>query len=256
MLVDSLEVWRNVPPEEKFELMAKAQAQGVMAALLLIGIGCTVAVGLQIQAIMWVSLIGAPLVFQIASGKAWRDLRPKTMLEYLAVRSAARRYAFASQAKDLTLALVFRGYFMPEKNEGGPDISYGNNSENQSEPEPVWITLFNDALVIMRERLGGASLVFSHLLNDTLEIRATSPNSGKDYANDKQLLITYPLKGGMRASFQLTSRYPGALVVFEKKALALSKQQMARRAELAALADISESGSPPDAILDSIFDRQ
>src|SRR5262245_17453106 len=108
--IDNSEAWRQIPPEEKFALMSRAHGSGILACGITIILGCTLAVGLHMPWLMWGSMIASPLIFQFAAGKAWRDLRPKIMLEYLAARSAARRYAYTADSKDLTVSLIFRGH--------------------------------------------------------------------------------------------------------------------------------------------------
>jgi hypothetical protein len=88
------EVWRIVPPEEKLSLLAKANSAGFFASLMGVLVGWTVAVSLSLQWLVYVSLIFCPFIYQFAAGRTWRSARPRAMLEYLAARSAARRFAF------------------------------------------------------------------------------------------------------------------------------------------------------------------
>lgn len=209
------EIWRLVPPEEKLELMAKAQSRGVLAVSIAIIVCCTVAIGLKMSWVMWASFVCSPFIFQFAAGKAWRGLRPRCLLEYLAARSASRRYAFAARAKDLTPSLIFKGrlervYETEHLQEALEAIA------SQTKEAEVWVSLFGDAVVMISERIGGAECKFSHLLDDKLIITAHS-DSGKDYAVDKELLFSITDKTIGNVKYKLTSRHPAALLAFEKK---------------------------------------
>ncbi len=235
------DVWRIVPPEEKFEIMAKAQSKGMLACVITVIISSTIAVGFKMSWIMWGSLIICPFIFQFAAGKAWRTLRPKTMLEYLAARSASRRYAYTtSKAKDLTPNLIFRGNM--EEVFGNDQIQEAMEAmiDNTKDAE-VWVTLFGDAVVLISEKLGGAELKFAHVLDDKLSVTSRAPN-GSDYSAGKELYFEARDKDGTKKrSFKLTSKYPAALVVFEKKLKTLkanlAASPVANAAEFAGAAD-------------------
>lgn len=209
------EIWRMIPPEEKFEIMAQAQSKGVMAAAVFIVVSCTLAVGFKMSWLMWTSFIISPFVFQFAAGKAWRTLRPKILLEYLAARSASRRYAFSTRAKDLTPNMIFKGVleevYSNDRIQEAMEAMIANTKEAE-----VWITLFGDAFTMISERYGGAELKLASLLDDKLDISSQS-GSGKDYGSDKELLLTVRSKDAPSKTYKLTSKYPAALVVFEKK---------------------------------------
>jgi hypothetical protein len=232
LTVDTNEIWKQIPPEEKFEMMNKAHSTGVLAAVIVIVVASTVAVGLQIVAILWASLIMSPFIFQFAAGKVWRDLRPRTILEYLGARAAARRYAFTSHSKDLSVSMIFRGHlerqFDNDAIQEALEAAVSNTRESA-----VWVALFHDAVIMMSEKAGGAQLKFSHLIDDKLKVEATSPD-GADYSNNKELSLTYKDRSGDVKRYKLTSRYPAALIVFEKKLLQFQQELSARRRGLAA----------------------
>ena len=218
MAIDAKELWRQIAPEEKIELMSKAHAKGVMTAMIVIVVMCTLAVGLHQPWMVWSSLIISPLIFQMAAGQAWRVVKPRTMLEHLAVRSAARRYAFSHKAQDLGLVTVFRGELQEKFDNNNleealeaMEVAVETNSESS-----VWIALFNDAVIAITERRGGAELKMGHLINKKLAVSSNSP-SGKEYAPGHQVLISYEDNAGKERSYIITSRYTGALIVFEKK---------------------------------------
>lgn len=213
LVLDPTNIWDSIPPEEKFEMLAKAQARGVGAAIMLVIVGCTLAVGFRFDVLMWGALLISPLLFQFVAGKAWRDMRPPMLLEYLAARSAARRYAFANKSQDLGLVLIFKGEFEPLAATAELEETFGRAFGAIT----GWIALFNDCVVVITERPGGAECLFAQILNDKIGIEGRS-ESGEEYANDREVIITSQTKRGDQRRIKLTSRYPAALVVFEKKA--------------------------------------
>ncbi|MBN8548726.1 MAG: hypothetical protein J0M12_05385 [Deltaproteobacteria bacterium] len=225
--IDGTEIWRTIPPEEKLELMSQAHAKGIMAASCAILVGGTLAVGLHMPWMLWGSLITAPFVFQFTAGKAWRGLRPRLVLEYLAARAAARRYAFSNKGKDLTVNMIFRGkltrQFSEEKVQEALEAAIENTKD-----AAVWIALFGDSVVMMSEDVGGARCQLAQVLNDKIDVESTPGPSGKDYANDKEVFITVRNKKMEEARYKLTSRHAAALIVFEKK---IRSQMQALKAE-------------------------
>ncbi len=224
--VDPTDIWGRVPPEEKFEILAKAQARGVGAAVVVAIVGCTLAVGFKFDWLMWGALLVSPLIYQFVAGKAWRDLKPPVILEYLAARSATRRFAFTTKSQDLYLHLMFRGDV-----EKLPSNDLGEALEDTipvGTKTPVWIGLFTDCVVLIREEIGGAVCVMSHLLDEKLTIRGESPESDREYSNDRQVLLSYTSKKGVGNRYRVTSRFPAALIVFERKALTLQEENSAK----------------------------
>jgi hypothetical protein len=224
--INDHDIWRLIPPEEKLELMSRAQSKGLLAACAAVIVAATCAVGLRLPWLLWGVLIASPIVYQFTLSQAWRTLKPAMVLAYLAARSVARRYAFGAKANDLSCSLLFRGRLERVFNDDEPTQALEAAINNNRESE-VWIALFKDTIVIMSEQPGGAKLEFAHPLNDKLLIEAHS-ESGGDYASDKEIILAYQeqssdslrqpsLKDYQR--LRLTSRHPAALVAFEKKAL-------------------------------------
>ncbi len=215
MSIENTDTWRAIPPEEKVELMARAQSKGFMAAFMTCIVGSTIALSLHVGAIMWASIIIAPFVFQFAAGKAWRGFRPRLMLEYLACRSAARRFAFSAGSKDLTANLIFRGQleliFEQEDSQERLDAEVNNNQILD-----VWIAVFRDTLIMLTERPGGATIAVSSPINDKMKVES-SDNGG--YTQSKEVLLSVRDKLGADKRYKVTSKYPAALVVFEKRLL-------------------------------------
>ncbi|MCB0310983.1 MAG: hypothetical protein KDD42_07100 [Bdellovibrionales bacterium] len=215
--INAERLWRQIPPEEKFELIAKAHAKGLLVCLICITIASTLAIGLQLGWIMWGSLILSPFVFQFAAGKEWRGLRPLRMLEYMAARAAARRYAYTFNSRDLTLRVILRGQ-LEFIYEGEAQMAQALEAEFEKRRIiDVWIVLFTDCVVLMSERPGGAQLEFAHLLNDKLGMDGISPDGQSDYSNGREIYLTYAGKHDEQHRLKITSRYPAALIVFEKR---------------------------------------
>jgi hypothetical protein len=241
--IDGKELWRQVPPEEKLELLSKAHTAGVLSMLGLILCGATLAVGLRQEWFLWGPLIASPLVFQVAAGRKWRQVRPRVMLEYLAARSAARRFAFTAKAKDLSLKLIFRGYvsdvFDDDAVQEKLEASISANKESA-----VWIALFGDAVVLISERAGGATADFAQPLTEKLGIQVRNPESAKSaYTAGKEVILSYHSRLLGHRRVRVTSRYPAAMVVFEKGIAQQMKEAQKRRADEEALVALPESSS-------------
>jgi hypothetical protein len=211
--INDKDLWRYIPPEEKIDLLNQVHARAVLACLITILITATCAIGLRFNWLFWASLIAIPLIFQFVAGKAWRDLRPRLMLEYLAARSVSRRFAFLNQSRSLTPQLIFRAY-MEDVYDNELIQEVIDAMSSNSGPIEVWVALFFDTVIIMSERAGGAKLHFAAPL-DKLEIQ-TSSSSGRDYSSDLQIILSYTEIRKQEVRVKLTSKHPGALVVFDK----------------------------------------
>lgn len=244
--LESSELWRQIPPEEKFEIMARAHACGILTAVALIIIASTVAIGLRMGWMLWASLLLSPLVFQFAAGKAWRDLKPSVMLEYLAARSAARRYAFTTKAKDLDISLIFRArlerIFDEENIEAALDALADNSKERD-----VWVVLFADSVIMISEHPGGAKAEFAYLINERMKVDAKALDGGGDYSDQKELIITAQKdRRSHPQSVKLISRYPAALVVFERRLKESLAAAAKAREALMAIADAPKVEAEPE----------
>lgn len=220
------EIWRQVPPEEKIELMSRAHSNGILVAFIAILVASTLAVGFKFSALMWAALIGSPFVFQLAAGTAWKRLRPKVMLEYLAARSVARRYAFGLNSRELDPNLVFRGRLEEQFTEEQLEEALEASIENLNDAS-VWVALFSDAVVVMSEAPGGAELRMAHKLDSELKVEGRSLDNKGDYSNTREVWLSYQDRKAERR-FKITSKYPAALIVFEKKLLAYQNEEIKR----------------------------
>lgn len=227
--IDPKELWRQIPPEEKFGLMSKAHARATWAILITIFAAASLAIGFQEISIFWGAFIVSPLIFQLAASRSWRGLKPRLMLEYLAARSAARRYAFTCDARDLTLRLIFKGMVEEQYDKEHLSEALEAMVENTKRAE-VWVALFGDAVVMMSEHKGGARAKLSHLLNEKLQIESV----GEDYSSERQLILSSTEKNrGDEPKLKLTSRYPAALLVFEKQIKTLQNNMIENKSKLA-----------------------
>ncbi|MCB0352139.1 MAG: hypothetical protein KDD64_01405 [Bdellovibrionales bacterium] len=230
MRLDDRETWRIVPPEEKLVIMAKAHASGTAAVAALLLVAGTLAVGFQQMMVFWIALLSSPIIFQFSASRKWKYLRPKAMLEYLAARSAARRYAFAVKATDLTLSVIFRGSMeiVYEQNDAegilsALDAAISNNAQTE-----VWISLFDDALIMMSEQRGGAQLEFGHVINDRLSIEL-DPSTADLPGPERAYILGLDQRSLGMYRVRLRSPYPAALSVFYQRLQQLIQQPRAER---------------------------
>ena len=212
MFVDTKEIWRQIPPEEKISAMAKAHSAGFMSGAITIITCSTLAVGFKVVWLMWLSILVSPIIFQFASSKAWRDLRPRMMLEYLAARSAARRHAFNIGGKDLNLSLMFKGKLEEIFEDEQENIQAKIDGRQVKQ---VWVALFQDSFVMMTERIGGAELRFGHIINEKFTFKTNEEDVG-DYSSQKELEFVSNARDWVGHTFKLTSPHPAALIAFEK----------------------------------------
>jgi hypothetical protein len=209
-----VDIWRRVPPEEKLELMARAQSRGVGASLVILLITGAVAVGLRMPWFFWAAFFTIPFAFQFASARAWRDIKPRTMLEYLAARSAARRYAYGAQSKDLTVELIFKGILQRDFSTLGESEELEARIEARDKVA-VWVSLFADTIVMMSERPGGAKLEMIHSILERIEV--TPEGFDDSGAQSRRLVFDIEVRKGEVERWFLTSAYPAALLVCERK---------------------------------------
>jgi hypothetical protein len=254
------EIWRLIPPEEKFDMLAFTHSKGFIAACSVFTIFSTIAIGLRIQYLIWLSLIISPIIFQYAASIAWKKIKPRVMLEYLAARSAARRYAFAANGRELGLSLIFRGTlyknlisidpFSPEKDNFSEDEQ---SSVSDLIEIAVWIALFDDSVVIMRESKGGAMLEFAHLIDGKLSFKGNfeetsakgiDKTKSREISQDKSVTITaIDKRTGLEQEMKLKSKYKGALYAFYKKLLQNQKARLTSHQDIQSLAETMSSKS-------------
>lgn len=221
------EIWRLVPPEEKFQMLAKSHAKGTMAVFGTIIISSAIAIGLKLNWLLWCSLLFSPLIFQFIAGKTWRDIRPRAVLEFLAARSVVRRYAYSLKAKNLGVQLMFRGYMrmeLPDQKVNDAFIAL----EEASTKTLLWISLLDSAVIVISEGRGGAHLDFGHLIDETLIIEGRS-DDGKEYSNFREVVLSSQLPKFKGRKYVISSIYPVALNAFERKLQDLRKEEIYRK---------------------------
>ena len=209
------QAWRLISPEEKFEVIAQSQAVGIQWAVSLILLGGTLAVSFQTPALFWGSLVTAPIIFQFATSRRWRTLRPALLLQFLAARSVTRRYAYAIKSAYLEHTMLFRAALthVEESKAEGPGLEAKHNPFANM---PVWVALFPDAVVIISEKKGGATLEFGHVINKRFSLETVAADD-EEYSQQLTLFLNYDdiTYGQMR--IKLESRYPASINAFGKQ---------------------------------------
>jgi len=226
------EFWGKIPPEEKILLLNRTQAAGALAGVIFVLGAAGVAVGFQFPWLFWGALLVVPVLFKLVVNTSFKRQKSGLMLLYLGARSAARRFAFKLNSTDLTVNLLFRGELASvSASSVKDDISSSELQEGAEDSTPVWIALFGDAVVILSEGSGGARLRFGHLIGGNLRVRGISTDGTGDYSKNRIVMLESDDTARYPRVFHITSRTPGALVVFEKKlqaSLVLAGDALAR----------------------------
>ena len=212
------EIWRLVPPEEKLVIMSRSHAHGFAITGSLLLVAGTIAVGLQLKWVFWGGLMISPLIYQFAASKKWRDLKPRVLLEFLAARSVARRYAYSLRAPTLGIELMFRGGFRRVyEDENELDLAL-SDIEVQVNTATMWVVLLESAFVVVEEGYGGARLAFGHVLDDRIDIEGISPEGAAEYDNERRVFISFQDgSNNPPIRMEVTSEHPVALNALERK---------------------------------------
>ncbi|MCS6961714.1 MAG: hypothetical protein NZT61_04330 [Deltaproteobacteria bacterium] len=183
-----------VPPEEKLEILAESQGSGLVFLGLCLFFFIVTAIGYQFPWLILSGFLLAPVIYKSASNKAWNKLKAEKMLYYLGARSACRRFAFSLGAVDLEPKILFRGYLTE---------TYDPWHE---EPitSPVWVALFNDCVIAIQEKKGGAVLRFGSILGPKLKVSR----------EDGKVVMKKDIYMQDRFTYTITSDYPVALTAF------------------------------------------
>ena len=210
------DVWQKIPPEEKLQLLAKAQSTGISTIFVLLMFTASMAVGLKSPWIFWGSFFAVPFVFQMASAKAWRITKPRAIVEYTAARASAGMYANQVDGHDLNPILVFKGTLERAEHENA-DFSSDTFIEDEEPrgPVPVWVTLFPDSLVMFSESPYGSRREFACSIFDDLSV--SSEGMDDITATDKRIVVSLKNKAGEESQWTLRSDYPASLVACERK---------------------------------------
>lgn len=210
------DVWQKIPPEEKLQLLAKAQSTGISTIFVLLMFTASMAVGLKSPWIFWGSFFAVPFIFQMAAAKAWRIVKPRALVEYTAARATASVYAHDVDGHDLNPILVFKGTLERAVQEDAELSSDSFIEEEQHRGQvPVWVTLFPDSFVMFSESPYGSRKEFACSIFDDLSV--TSEGMDDVTASDKRIFVTLKNKGGSESQWTLRSEYPASLVACERK---------------------------------------
>lgn len=215
--INAEQMWRKISPEEKFQLLARAHTAGVSSVLLLLFIFLVLSVGLREKYLLWAALCLLPVVFQRASLKRWRELKPRTIIEYLAVRSAARRFAFTFRARDLSVLDILRGFWTLEAQDR-PDMNADFPDDVRNSGRPVWLVLLGDCVVCLSEAASGARLEYVGLLREGFDMQSVSVESqGGGKLPVREFRFWGSVASNERISYRFTSRFHGSMMLFEHR---------------------------------------
>lgn len=212
------EIWQSVSLEERLELISKSHASGFLASCLTLFIMGSIAYGLDKIWLLAVAVGFAFFTFPLFSSQTWRTGKPSLILAYLAVRTVARRYAYAFDLTNIDIILIYRGHMKAVIDSKEDEYQQQKNStefdSNFEEYTPVWIVLMRGGIIIMSERIGGAKLEFiTPILHDTrLEGIEDENLSTREVGS-----IIHGSGVNKGKSVVLKTNYKGAHYVFTKK---------------------------------------
>lgn len=186
--------WRLVPPEEKLEILFESQGKGIVATTMFVFFGIILSVGYYFPWLILASLFFAPIVYKSSSNRVWNRLKAEKLIYYLAARSALRRFAYSFGAKDLEPKIIIKA----ELEEFFDDRPIFETKM------PVVAALFEEVVIVIQERPGGAILRFGSLLGPKLMV----------YSDRDKIILKKKLLDQERFEYCLTSKYPVALKAF------------------------------------------
>jgi len=216
------ELWLKVPEEERRELLAYAQSRAVETCALLTLIGCSTAVGLQMPWMLLAVLVLLPIIYQINTGRLWRELKPQTLVRYFVAGSTAQQFAEQLRSRDPSLKLIFRGSLqaIPIKDDIPTETQEQFSDELREEiPAPcdVWISLFPDSLVIISESNAGAQLEFAHSTLHNFAVALDAPDDADSGHAGNRLLIQTTDEDIVTGRWILSSPHTETLLACERK---------------------------------------
>lgn len=215
MKLNAEQAFNAVSLEERIALVAKSQGAGVSAMCVAFIATIPVAYGFNNIYLLAIGAAFCSLLYQAFCSRAWRQEKPKLVLEYLAARTAGRRFAFMYNIKELEVQFVLRGKAKILSNDPNKtQISLpGISSVLTEKPKDVWICLLEGGVTVFSESAGGARLEFATKLgrNNILTTR-------EDEGLGKVVTLT---GDGVSAGhgIEISSPFPASTYVFEKKAI-------------------------------------
>lgn len=242
--IKDLDIWRQIPPEEKLEIMSQSHAKGIVTCIMTLIVCGTLAIAIQVPWVLWVSILLTPFTFQLRTNLSWRSLNPSMVLKYLAARSVCRRYAYsAAHSKELDLEVIFPAVIWKDptlelKENDADEADKGDKlieealksfgKENISDKKiDVWVALFKDAVVFVKESPNGGQLMFASAINSRLKLHEKSDAENSEYDPNKELIIEQK-KTNRKYFWNIKSKFPASLIVFEK----MLSAKIAERLEL------------------------
>ena len=217
--------WNSVALEERLELIARSHAVGLASGLGALVMLASVAYGFDEPLAFFGSLAISVALMPIFSSRYWRKHKPTTILQYLAVRSVARRYALGFNIRELDIVLIFRGRMKEifESAEERELILQNRQHDYDQMPDEdtrVWVSLFRGGVVILSEYNGGAKLESVTVLNEETLCRPAKPEEG----GSKHATVIRGAGDGRSRLLLIDSKYVGALYVFKQRLTKLHKE--------------------------------
>lgn len=212
--------WNAVSLEERLELIAKCQAFGILAASMVFIFVGAIAYGFDQ---IWLLLAGvamAVIAMPAFASYSWRRHKPTLILNYLAVRSVARRYAYGYVLPELGFVIIFRGritrIFSSKEEEElfkqQQEVDLDDQS-NAHMSKDVWICLLRGGIIALSEQKGGARLEYITAISPNVVMRKGKREDG--FSEDDIIVEGIGNMPGRKVVIQ--SKYPGTLYVFERK---------------------------------------
>lgn len=226
--------WQSVSLEERLELISRAHATGVLASVTCVLLLGSIAYGFDKIWILAAGAAGALFVFPLFSSYSWRREKPALILAYLACRAVARRYAYGYSMPDIDIVFIYRAQMKEVFRSKEEEMLFRQRQKTDLDTgivdfKDVWIVLFRGGLVVMSEKTGGAKLEFLTYLTHETVVR--EPTAKEEPPDDRAMIIegVGAAKGRM---VMVTSRYPAAHYVFEKRLDALLEEHKLSRESL------------------------
>lgn len=173
------------------------------------------ALGLKNPWIFFASLLVLPFAFQRVTSRAWGMTKAMPMLEYAAARTSARVYAQIADSRHVEPRLMFRASLEPVLSDDYPD-----EGAERTSPQPVWVSLFPDTLVIASESRQGARLELAQNIFHSFSITADGAEDGEESAVRK-LTVEVESQPGTVSRWHIASPHPAKLLACERLARAL-----------------------------------
>jgi|LauGreDrversion4_2_1035121.scaffolds.fasta_scaffold04425_6 hypothetical protein len=229
------DIWQKIPPQERAEVVTRAQSTAISTVLVVLMFGWAMAVGMREQWYFWGAFLIIPFAFQVATSKAWHSLKPKLIVEYTAARAAACHYAQQANGHLLVPQAQFKGFLERQFSDDQQSESdlITDRPEEPRGPVPVWITLFPDSLVMFSETPFGSQREFAHTFSE--DVSVSTEEMEEDFGDQRRLMISARDEKGAERRWVLTSKYSALLTACQRKLLSAMerRQTLAEQASMA-----------------------